>query len=54
MADLRVFLVVLFGVLVLFRVMSLPGQFAHMARQDPRMAYPRWLTVVVSVFSAVW
>ncbi|MFD1149854.1 DUF2975 domain-containing protein [Saccharothrix hoggarensis] len=49
-AALRVFLVVLFGVLVLFQVMSLPGQFAHMARQDPEMAYLRWPATVVSVF----
>jgi hypothetical protein len=30
-AALRVFLVLLFGILVVFQVMSLPGQFAHMA-----------------------
>ncbi|WP_181771554.1 DUF2975 domain-containing protein [Amycolatopsis pittospori] len=49
-APLRVFLVLLFGVLVLFQVMSLPGQFAHMARQDPDMAYLRWPATAVSVF----
>jgi Protein of unknown function (DUF2975) len=49
-AALRVFLVMLFGVLVLFQVMSLPGQFAHMAREDPEMAYLRWPATAVTVF----
>jgi hypothetical protein len=49
-AALRVFLVVLFGVLVLFQVMSLPGQFRHMAQEDPEMAYLRWPATVVTVF----
>lgn len=49
-APLRVFLVLLFGVLVLFQTMSLPGQFAHMARQDPEMAYLRWPATAVSLF----
>ncbi|MVA75419.1 DUF2975 domain-containing protein [Auraticoccus sp. F435] len=49
-APLRVFLVVLFAVLVLLQVMSLPGQFAHMARQDPEMAYLRWPATAVTVF----
>ncbi|MFD6072694.1 MULTISPECIES: DUF2975 domain-containing protein [Amycolatopsis] len=49
-APLRVFLVLLFGVLVLFQTMSLPGQFAHMARQDPEMAYLRWPATAVSIF----
>jgi len=49
-AALRVFLVVLFGILVLFQVMSLPGQFAAMAREDPDMAYLRWPATAVTVF----
>ena len=49
-AALRVFLVVLFGVLVLFQVMSLPGQFAHMAVEDPEHAYLRWPATAVTVF----
>ncbi|MEU8418090.1 DUF2975 domain-containing protein [Amycolatopsis japonica] len=49
-APLRAFLVLLFGILVLFQTMSLPGQFAHMARQDPEMAYLRWPATAVSVF----
>ena len=49
-AALRVFLVMLFGVLVVFQVMSLPGQFAHMAQEDPEHAYLRWPATVVTVF----
>ncbi|RSN34479.1 DUF2975 domain-containing protein [Amycolatopsis sp. WAC 01416] len=49
-APLRVFLLLLFGILVLFQTMSLPGQFAHMARQDPEMAYLRWPATAVSIF----
>ncbi|MBM7771895.1 hypothetical protein JOD54_002099 [Actinokineospora baliensis] len=48
--PLRVLLVVLFGVLVLFQTMSLPGQFAHMAREDPEFAHLRWPATGVTVF----
>jgi hypothetical protein len=47
---LRVFLVVLFAVLVVFQVMSLPGQFRYMAQQNPEMAYLRWPATAVTVF----
>jgi len=46
----RIFLVLLFGVLVLFQVMSLPGQFAYMAQEDPEHAYLRWPATAVTVF----
>lgn len=49
-AALRVFLVLLFAVLVLFQVMSLPGQFRYMAEQDPERAYLRWPATAVTVF----
>jgi len=49
-AALRVFLVLLFGVLVVFQVMSLPGQFAYLAQQDPERAYLRWPATAVTVF----
>jgi hypothetical protein len=49
-AALRVFLLVLFAVLVLFQVMSLPGQFRFMAQQNPEMAYLRWPATAVTVF----
>lgn len=48
--PLRVFLVLMFGVLLLFQVMSLPGQFRHMAEQDPEHAYLRWPATVVTIF----
>jgi Protein of unknown function (DUF2975) len=47
---LRVFLVVLFGILVVLETLSLPGQFAYMAREDPDQAYLRWPLTAVSVF----
>lgn len=49
-APLRVFLVLLFGILVLFQTLSLPGQFAHMARENPDLAYLRWPATAVTVF----
>jgi len=49
-APLRVFLVVLFGVLVVFQTLSLPGQFAHMAKESPDDAYLRWPLTAVTVF----
>jgi hypothetical protein len=49
-ALLRIFLVLLFGILVVFQTLSLPGQFAHMARESPDMAYMRWPMTAVTVF----
>ncbi|MFC3505549.1 DUF2975 domain-containing protein [Micromonospora krabiensis] len=49
-AALRVFLVLLFGILVVFQTLSLPGQFAHMAKESPDHAYLRWPATAVSVF----
>ncbi|WP_344750708.1 DUF2975 domain-containing protein [Micromonospora olivasterospora] len=40
----------LFGVLVVFQTFSLPGQFAHMAKESPDLAYLRWPATAVSVF----
>ncbi|MEU8301567.1 DUF2975 domain-containing protein [Micromonospora sp. NPDC048909] len=40
----------LFGILVVFQTLSLPGQFAYMAEQDPEHAYLRWPATAVSVF----
>ncbi|SCF41865.1 Protein of unknown function [Micromonospora echinospora] len=50
MTPLRVFLVVLFGILVMLQTFSLPGQFAHMAEESPDMAYLRWPMTAVAVF----
>jgi hypothetical protein len=48
--PLRYFLVLLFGVLVVFQTMSLPGQFAYMAKESPDMANLRWPATAVTVF----
>jgi Protein of unknown function (DUF2975) len=49
-APLRVFLVVLFGVLVMLQTFSLPGQFRYMAQESPESAYLRWPLTALSVF----
>jgi hypothetical protein len=49
-APLRVFLVLLFAILVVFQTLSLPGQFAYLARESPDLAYLRWPMTAVSVF----
>ena len=48
--PLRVILVLLFGILVVFQTLSLPGQFAYMAREAPDIAYLRWPLTAVTVF----
>lgn len=49
-ALLRVFLVVLFGLLVVFQTLSLPGQFRYMAEQNPADADLRWPATAITVF----
>ena len=49
-APLRLFLVVLFALLLLLQTVSLPGQFAHLAEESPDLAYLRWPMTLVSVF----
>jgi hypothetical protein len=49
-AALRLFLVVLFGILVMLQTFSLPGQFRYMAEQSPDQAYLRWPMTAVAVF----
>jgi hypothetical protein len=48
--TLRVFLVVLFGILVFFETVSLPGQFAHLAEENPDDAHLRWPLTAITVF----
>ena len=52
-APLRLFLVLLFGILVVFQTLSLPGQFAYMAKESPDLAYLRWPMTAVSVFGVL-
>lgn len=47
---LRVFLVILFAVLVMLQTFSLPGQIRYMAQQSPEEAYLRWPLTAVAVF----
>ncbi len=49
-APLRVFLVLLFGILVVFQTLSLPGKFAYMAEQSPHDADLRWPMTVLAVY----
>ena len=46
---LRIVLVVAFLLLVLFQVMSFPGQFAHMAQENPDRAYLQWPLTIFSI-----
>jgi hypothetical protein len=52
-AALRIFLALLFAVLIPFEVFSLPGQFAYLAAQSPEQAYLRWPATAVTVFWVV-
>ncbi|WP_405057649.1 DUF2975 domain-containing protein [Kribbella sp. NBC_01505] len=49
-AALRVFLVVLFAILVVFQTLSLPGQFRHQAEVNPPDAALRWPATFVAGF----
>ena len=48
--PLRICLVVLFGILVVFQTLSLPGQFRHMAEEHPEDADLRWPLTAIAVF----
>ncbi len=47
--PLRLCMIGLFGLLVLLQVMSLPGQFAHMAEESPEDAHLRWPLLAVAI-----
>ncbi|MDQ0673909.1 heme/copper-type cytochrome/quinol oxidase subunit 2 [Pseudarthrobacter siccitolerans] len=46
---LRIVLVAAFLLLVLFQVMSLPGQFAHMAAENPERASLQWPLTIFAI-----
>jgi hypothetical protein len=46
---LRIVLVGAFLLLVLLQVMSLPGQFAHMAAENPEQAYLQWPLTIFGI-----
>lgn len=46
---LRIVLAVAFLLLLLLQVMSLPGQFSHMAAEDPQRAHLQWPLTVTAI-----
>lgn len=48
-ALLRVLLVVVFCGFVVGQTLSMPGQFAHMAAEEPALAWLRWPLTVAAV-----
>ena len=46
---LRVFLALLFALVLVLQLLSFPGQFAAMAREDPELAWLRWPLTAVAV-----
>lgn len=50
---LRILLLMAFALLVLFQSFSLPGQFAHMAREEPDLAYLRWPLTTFAVLELI-
>ncbi len=46
---LRVLLVMLFAACVVGQTLSWPGQFAHLAQEEPAVAHLRWPLTVVAV-----
>ena len=51
--GLRITLVVAFALLVVFQTLSFPGQFAHMAREEPDLAYLQWPMTAFAVLELV-
>lgn len=47
--PLRVLLVMLFAGLVVAQALSMPGQFAYMAKEEPDLAYLRWPLTIWSI-----
>ncbi|MFD9706040.1 DUF2975 domain-containing protein [Lentzea sp. NPDC059081] len=50
---LRVFLVALFGILVVLETLSLPGSYRYMVEQHPEHATEHLLTMIVAIFWVV-
>jgi hypothetical protein len=48
--PLRALLVLLFAVLVVFQTLSMPGQWRHMAEENPQDASLRWPLTALSAF----
>jgi hypothetical protein len=50
---LRVLLVLLFAALVFGQVVSVPGEFAHLAQEAPDRAYLRWPLTILGIMVLV-
>lgn len=51
--PLRVLLVLLFAGLIVGQVMSLPGEFSHMAAQAPELGYVPWVLLTITELQVV-
>ncbi|MET0976851.1 MAG: DUF2975 domain-containing protein [Leifsonia sp.] len=51
--PLRALLVLVFIGLVVAQVLSLPGQFSHMASENPELGAVPWLLLLVAILEAV-
>lgn len=47
--PLRVVLVLGFVMLLVFQTLAMPGQFRHMAQEDPDQAWLRWPLTIVAI-----
>lgn len=52
-ATLKASLILLFGLLLLFQTLSLPGQFAHMAQESPDLSHLRGPATIITIFWVV-
>lgn len=48
--PLRICLVVLLAILVVLQVLSFPGKFAYLARENPEQAHLRWPLTALAAF----
>lgn len=51
--PLRVLLVLLFAGLLVAEVMSVPGQFSHMAEEAPELGHVPWLLLAFSILELI-
>ncbi|AWB94692.1 DUF2975 domain-containing protein [Agromyces badenianii] len=51
--PLRVLLVLVFAGLLLAQLLSLPGQFSHMAAENPELGFIPWLLLILALLEAV-
>ncbi|PWC03511.1 DUF2975 domain-containing protein [Agromyces badenianii] len=51
--PLRVLLVLVFAGLLVAQLLSLPGQFSHMAAENPELGFIPWLLLILALLEAV-